>query len=221
MAGTDSQRRFLWHRRELVRAIEPHTDADPAALLVRFLVAWGSLAGRGPHYLAEADRHHTNEYAVIVGTTSKGRKGTSWGRLLGVLKIIDEHWADVCLLDGLGSGEALIDSVNKEDKRRLVIESMKLLLGHCWCMLFGYRSQQDSEPAYGLVRSTYSSRRADSAKACTVRNSCRGTSAYWNRFRNDLCDEFVHESLCKIAVGDRSYFGKYFSKKIDFSYSRR
>jgi hypothetical protein len=107
---------------ELVRAVEPHTEADPAALLVQFLVAWGSLAGRGAHFLAEADRHHTNEYVVIVGTTSKGRKGTSWGRILHVLNAVDSHWAENCQVAGLGSGEALIDAVAGEDRRALILE---------------------------------------------------------------------------------------------------
>lgn len=34
---------------DIVRAIEPHTEADPVALLVQFLVAFGSVVGRGPH----------------------------------------------------------------------------------------------------------------------------------------------------------------------------
>jgi hypothetical protein len=108
---------------DLVRAIEPHTEADPAALLVQFLVAWGSLAARGPYYLAEDDRHHTNLYAVIVGTTSKGRKGTSWSRMKAVLATVDQHWVTNCLLYGIGSGEALIDALSNEDHRRLVVES--------------------------------------------------------------------------------------------------
>jgi Protein of unknown function (DUF3987)/DnaB-like helicase N terminal domain len=107
---------------ELVRLIEPHTEADPAALLVQFLVAWGSLVGRGPYYLAEEDRHHTNLFCVIAGVTSKGRKGTSWGRMRGVLDSVDEHWVENCLVSGLGSGEALIDTLNNEDRRRLVLE---------------------------------------------------------------------------------------------------
>jgi hypothetical protein len=107
---------------ELVRIIEPHSEADRAALLVQFLIGWGSLATRGPYYLAEADRHHTNEYAVIVGATAKGRKGTSWGRVIHMLSTIDPYWAENRQLAGLGSGEALIDAVNEEDRRTLVIE---------------------------------------------------------------------------------------------------
>jgi hypothetical protein len=107
---------------ELVRRIEPHTEADPAALLVQCLTAWGSLIGRGPYYLAEADRHHTNLYCLLVGVTSKGRKGTSWGRIHGVFEAIDQRWAEDCQLSGLGSGEALIDSLNQDDPRRLLME---------------------------------------------------------------------------------------------------
>jgi hypothetical protein len=107
---------------ELVRAIEPQTEADPAALLVQFLVGWGSLAGRGPYYLAEADHHHTNEYAVIVGTTAKGRKGTSWGRVLHVLRATDSAWARDRQLQGVASGEAIIEFVSESDRRALLIE---------------------------------------------------------------------------------------------------
>jgi hypothetical protein len=40
-----------------------------------------------------------------------------------VLSTIDEHWVAKCLLYGIGSGEALIDALDKDDHRRLVIES--------------------------------------------------------------------------------------------------
>ncbi|MBZ5583377.1 MAG: hypothetical protein LAQ30_14440, partial [Acidobacteriia bacterium] len=39
---------------EWITMVQPHTEADPAALLVQFLVAFGSLIGRGPHYTAES-----------------------------------------------------------------------------------------------------------------------------------------------------------------------
>jgi hypothetical protein len=107
---------------EVVRRIEPHSEADPAALLTQTLVGWGSLVGRGPYYLAEADHHHTNEYAVLVGTTAKGRKGTSWGRVLALLSAVDSYWAENRQLFGLGSGEALIDALDGDDKRALVHE---------------------------------------------------------------------------------------------------
>jgi hypothetical protein len=66
---------------EIVHAIEPHTEADPAALLIQFLVGFGNLIGRGAHTTVEADRHGCNLFAAIVGVSAKGRKGTSWGQV--------------------------------------------------------------------------------------------------------------------------------------------
>jgi hypothetical protein len=70
---------------DIVSTIEPHSEADPAALLTQFLVGFGSIIGRQPHFLAEADRHPCNLYTVIVGQTSKGRnaslqRGFRWRR---------------------------------------------------------------------------------------------------------------------------------------------
>jgi hypothetical protein len=107
---------------ELVRLIEPHSEADPTALLLQTLIGWGSLAGRGPHMLVEADRHHTNEYVVLVGTSSKARKGSSWSRVASILRSIDEHWSQHRLIHGLGSGEKLIDRAAESDHRALVLE---------------------------------------------------------------------------------------------------
>jgi hypothetical protein len=110
---------------DLVRLLEPHSESDPAALLVQFLAAWGSMIGRAPHYRVEADDHFTNLFVVIVGASSKGRKGTSWSRIRGVLGAVDGHWAENCIIRGLGSGEGLIDTIGGDgaDKRCLVQEA--------------------------------------------------------------------------------------------------
>ncbi len=96
---------------DVVREIEPHTEASREALLINFLVAFGNAVDRGPHALAEADRHGCNLFAVLVGATSKGRKGSSWGHIRELFKRADPEWADNRLLGGLSSGEGLIWSV--------------------------------------------------------------------------------------------------------------
>lgn len=96
---------FIGPLGEYVRLIEPHTEADPAALLLQALAAFGSVAGRHRYYLAEEDRHFPNLFVAVVGETSKGRKGTSWGRTRGLLAAVDETWQT---LSGLSSGEGLI-----------------------------------------------------------------------------------------------------------------
>jgi len=95
---------------EFVRLVDPHTEADPAGLLVQFLTATGNVIGRGPHFVAEARRHYLNLYAALVGLTSKGRKGTSWGHTENVVVAIDPNWRDR-VVHGLSSGEGLIWAV--------------------------------------------------------------------------------------------------------------
>src|SRR5262249_42880058 len=79
---------------EFVALVEPHTEADPAALLVQYLVMAGSVFGRGRYFAVEEDRHHTNLFATIVGESSKARKGTSKGRTLARFAAADACWAE-------------------------------------------------------------------------------------------------------------------------------
>ncbi|MHB1516415.1 MAG: DUF3987 domain-containing protein [Acidiferrobacteraceae bacterium] len=119
---------------EVVRVIEPHTESDPAALLLQFLVAAGSIIGRGPHFFVEADEHHPNLNLLNVGDSSKGRKGTSWGRIRALFELIqgEKEWARDQVQSGLSSGEGLIWAVRDaiddgdagvRDKRLLILET--------------------------------------------------------------------------------------------------
>jgi hypothetical protein len=96
---------------EFVRVVEPHTEADPAGILVQGLVAFGNLIGRTAHFRAEADTHYLNEFAVLVGPSSKGRKGSSWGHVKRWAAAVDEEWATGRVQSGLSSGEGVIWSV--------------------------------------------------------------------------------------------------------------
>ena len=75
---------------DIVRAVEPHSEAirrRAAADLGGFRRAgraWSACAGRG-------DQHHANVNVLLVGKTSKGRKGTSWGRVRGIFSDV-EGW---------------------------------------------------------------------------------------------------------------------------------
>lgn len=102
---------------ELVRMIEPHTEADPSFLLVSTLVYAGNLLGRNAYVWAGGDRHYPNLFAVGVGSTSSGRKGSAHGPIDMVLRGIDEDWAKN-IQSGLSSGEGLIYCVRDPIKRR-------------------------------------------------------------------------------------------------------
>jgi hypothetical protein len=96
---------------DFVRVVGPHTEADDAALLAQLLVAFGNVIGHKAHFVAEGDRHFLNEYVVLVGRTSKGRKGTSWGRARQLVEAVEPFWAAECINSGLSSGEGLINLV--------------------------------------------------------------------------------------------------------------
>ena len=80
---------------DVVRTIEPHTEADPVAILVQVLTNVGNIIGRCPYYQVESDYHRTNLFCVMVGQSSKARKGTSAGRVHAVVGLVDEQWLDL------------------------------------------------------------------------------------------------------------------------------
>jgi hypothetical protein len=101
---------------DAVRTIDPHTEADPVAILIQLLAYFGNIVGRNQHYRVEGDYHRSNIYAVLVGDTSKGRKGTSAGRVRSIARHADQRWVDERIKNGLSSGEGLINEVRDERK---------------------------------------------------------------------------------------------------------
>jgi hypothetical protein len=99
---------------EVVEAIEPHSESDPIAILTQFLALAGNAMGRTAYYRVEDNWHHTNLFAVLVGESSKSRKGTSLGRARAIMKVADQAWSDNRLKGGLSSGEGLINEVRDE-----------------------------------------------------------------------------------------------------------
>jgi hypothetical protein len=115
---------------ELVRLIEPHSEADPAALLIQFLVAFGNMVGRSAHFRAEADRHFLNLFAVMVGQTAKGRKGTALGQVQRILASIDAEWNSTRNMGGLASGEGLIWAVRDETRTKSPVREKGRVVGY-------------------------------------------------------------------------------------------
>ncbi len=105
---------------DIIRRIEPQTEADPTALLLQTLAYYGSIVGRHAHCLVEEDTHFPNIFVCLIGDTSHGRKGASAGRIRRVFKKVDgEGWIDQRVQTGLSSGEGLIwavrDAVSKNE----------------------------------------------------------------------------------------------------------
>lgn len=117
---------------EILQAMEPHSEADPVALLGNLLCAFGSAIGRGAYLRVGEDLHYLNLFVAFVGESSKARKGMSWNYVRGLLSEADEEWVKERVANGLSSGEGLIHAVrdrvereNKNGEREVVDEGVK------------------------------------------------------------------------------------------------
>jgi hypothetical protein len=92
-------------------AAQPYTEASPAAILVCALVAFGNVAHRGPSLQVGGTIHRANEFALLIGPTSIGRKGEAMQMGKRPLVNVDINWATISIARGFGSGEAIVEAV--------------------------------------------------------------------------------------------------------------
>jgi hypothetical protein len=96
-------------------------------LLIQFLTAFGNIVGRRAYFQVEGARHFPLLFTVLVGATSKARKGTSLCHVRNLLERVDTRWAADRIQGGLSSGEGLIQAVSDEhedgEKRLLIVET--------------------------------------------------------------------------------------------------
>jgi hypothetical protein len=110
---------------DIVRRIAPQTEADRVALLFQLLAAFGNIIGRNAYMLADGARHYLKLFIVLVGKTSKGRKGTAWRHVFNLMRHVDEEWCKN-IGHGLSSGEGLIWAVrDKIEGKKFIREKGK------------------------------------------------------------------------------------------------
>ncbi|MFK4595726.1 YfjI family protein [Streptomyces pristinaespiralis] len=121
----------------IIAEIEPHTEADPAAMLFTLYSAVGAMVGKGPHVLTGGVHHGARVWPLIIGRTAGGMKGTSWAETRRVLRCADADFDHARVMGGLSSAEGLITQVRDasgdpesdnydegvDDKRLLIVES--------------------------------------------------------------------------------------------------
>jgi hypothetical protein len=93
---------------KFVDRVLPESEADPVALLLQFLVAFGNLIGGSAHAMAGGARHNLNLFVAIVGLTSKSRKGSSWAHVRRCYRLVEEEWIRDHIINSVSSGEGLI-----------------------------------------------------------------------------------------------------------------
>lgn len=190
---------------DVVRAIEPHTEADPVALLVQFLTAFGSCIGRRAHFTAEADQHFGNLFVVLVGISAKGRKGTSWGHVLRLFAAAEPRWGLSCVQSGLSSGEGLIwhvrDPIEKQVKNKKTgqletvtedagIDDKRLLVQEAEFASVLRVAGRDGSTLSAIVRDAWDRGRL---QTMTKNNAARATGAHVSIVGHVTADELRRE----------------------------
>ncbi|MBM7231939.1 DUF3987 domain-containing protein [Dietzia cinnamea] len=122
---------------DVCRAIAPHSEADPAALLATFLAWSGAIIGPDPHLMLGDSKHSARVWPLIVGRSASGAKGTSWSAIRRIMHAAAPQFG-TNIVTGLSTGEGLIELVRDgtgddpdapgfdegvHDKRLLVYES--------------------------------------------------------------------------------------------------
>jgi hypothetical protein len=103
---------------DFVRLIEPETEADPAALLLQFLVGFGNAIGPQPYFDIEGVWQKTNLFCLVVGRSAKARKGTAWAHVKRILEDVDRKWTQKCHASNLSSGEGVIWAVREPSPKK-------------------------------------------------------------------------------------------------------
>lgn len=115
---------------EIVRTIDPHMESSQVALLLQLMVCFGNMIGRTAHFVAEGSQHFLNLFAVLVGVTSGGRKGSSWAQVSRLFRLVDSGWASNQPQSGLSSGEGLIWAVRDPTTKHEPIREKERVVGY-------------------------------------------------------------------------------------------
>lgn len=111
---------------DVVRAIGPHSEADPAALLASFLTMLGNACGPGPVVQVGADAHPGRLFVMLVGDTTTGRKGTAGSQITRLFDLALPDWTASRLERGIQSAEAVIARVADGRDRRLMLMEFEM-----------------------------------------------------------------------------------------------
>ena len=95
---------------EILKAVEPETEADPAGILLGMMTCFGNTVGRGAWFRVGPDPHYPALFLAVVSKTSGG-KDTAWGVVRCLFREADPAWYDGCVCSGVGSGEGLLERI--------------------------------------------------------------------------------------------------------------
>lgn len=102
---------------EIVELATRDNEADPAAVLPFFLTYFGAEVGGTTYVVVGEDLHPARLNCLILGASSKARKGTSKGPILRIMQNLPGPRVR-CTPGPMSSGEGLIHAVRNPSKTR-------------------------------------------------------------------------------------------------------
>ena len=100
---------------EVVSTILPHTEADPVALLLQFLVSFGNVVGRNRYYQAEQTPSTTATCSRCWWATPRRRaRAPPPTAFAPIFAAADPIWVGDAMKAGMSSGEGMIFHVRDE-----------------------------------------------------------------------------------------------------------
>jgi hypothetical protein len=162
---------------EFTRTLLPHSEADPSALLIHFLVAYGNCIGRDVGVSLDGRRRHAlNLYAVFISEEGKARSDAAMEEVRRAFAAVDPVWAEGCIQSGLASGEGLIAAVRDPtdendpgalDKRLLAFQPE-----------FGHLLRKNARGGNSLLHVLGEFFGAERVQVMTRKNALRATGAH-------------------------------------------
>ena len=111
----------------ILNALHPIVESNKEALLVQLITLFGNCIGRTAYFTAAADKHYTNLFTIIVGQSSRGRKGQSLNMVKSLFVDACPEWANHCIKKGLSSGEGLIAHIKDKDNDNILTAELPFL----------------------------------------------------------------------------------------------
>ena len=105
----------------MVRAIEPHTEGDPAALLLSYLTMLGNACGPQAAVTIGADRHPGRLYVLLVGDSATARKGTAGSEIERLFDLAVPGWVADRIERGIQCAEAVVARAGDTRDPRLLL----------------------------------------------------------------------------------------------------
>jgi hypothetical protein len=98
---------------KIVKLLEPYLEADRPAILANVLALSAVLFKRNAYCKVAADFHYPCDYFLLVGTSSRARKGNTTNALLEVIERVSPGYRN-SIITGLSTGQGLIKALIKE-----------------------------------------------------------------------------------------------------------